>query len=188
MLSLINQRVSVLSGWACDGHRCSIATTNQSSMASSNEKTGDQLSILPFVTAGKQVSLGDFSETERKVLKRLISGEHELGLVNNIIYNPAAQATGCTHIELTEDTLRIEYMDGTSPDYRRHASYISMTPEEREQAGIPEHLVPIKVENLSNWGAGATIHLDRKRVSKKLKEMLASANSAKNAKQLPPSR
>jgi hypothetical protein len=47
---------------------------------------------------------------------------------------------------------------------KRHAELMFLTGEEKEERGVEEWLVPLRLKNLTFCGGGATIELDRRKV------------------------
>jgi len=84
--------------------------------------------------------------------------------------------SGCTHIEITEEHVRIEFESGFSPGYQSMARLALLTEEEIDEASIPRHMIPARLENLTCLGAGATVFLDRKKVARHLSRLPRNAS------------
>eukprot|EP01094_Clydonella_sp_ATCC50884_P029857 TRINITY_DN9517_c0_g1_i1.p1 TRINITY_DN9517_c0_g1~~TRINITY_DN9517_c0_g1_i1.p1 ORF type:complete len:194 (-),score=40.77 TRINITY_DN9517_c0_g1_i1:318-860(-) len=66
-----------------------------------------------------------------------------------------------THVEITDETIDIVF--DTVDQYKSYAALMYATDEDIQQLGIPEHLIPVDVDNRTCIGGGATIKLCRKR-------------------------
>jgi hypothetical protein len=51
-----------------------------------------------------------------------------------------------------------------TPEYRQHAELMFLTEDEKEERGVEDWLVPLRLKNLTFCGGGATIELDRRKV------------------------
>ncbi|KAL6054025.1 hypothetical protein QOT17_017649 [Balamuthia mandrillaris] len=68
------------------------------------------------------------------------------------------------HIEVTDDAVRLEFSE-TNQEYKDLAALMYMTEEEREERRVPDWLVPINLENRVYCGGGATVFLDKNKVT-----------------------
>lgn len=99
-------------------------------------------------------------------------------LVESIVFNSLpTEDSGLLHLEVTSSTVRLEFRDGFCKGYRSLAATAFLTLEERKKRAVPPHLIPIKLENLSSCGGGATVLLDRSLVSEALVHQLQSLSS-----------
>lgn len=135
--------------------------------------------------AGKETSVAVEERKAAAFVRRLLSGEHCHDLGQNVLLNPAAEGrkdaarkrmvrddaldNNWTHVELTDEHIRIEFRDATSRAYRWYAELLCEAEAGSEDLKhIPKCQIPEKVENLTSVGGGATIYLRRATVTSHL--------------------
>ena len=89
---------------------------------------------FPSVIRGKDQVIPALTG-DKKIVQRIISGEHTPHLERNVILR--RNSGGWSHLELTEDHIRIEY-DGITPDFQESAKLFFETDEELTARGIPQ--------------------------------------------------
>jgi uncharacterized protein (TIGR00369 family) len=117
------------------------------------------------------------------------SALRQLPAHQRIVLNDRVAAAGGapTHVEVSESEVRVEFQLATSPVFRRFAAAYLAVHGESARFGprsgqVALHgadlLIPLRVENRTAWGAGATVVFERKRFQRSLAPAAA----------LPPSR
>ena len=130
---------------------------------------GNDTLVMNSATKGVLPALG------QQITKRIMSGEHDHSLVNNVVLNNTD--SGWSHLELTKDHIRIEY-NIISKEYQDTAAMYFETEEELTERGIPLCFKPVKLENKVAIGGGATVFLDRSEISDFLK-LYSTSNDTK---------
>eukprot|EP01095_Lingulamoeba_sp_RSL-Kostka_P002213 TRINITY_DN13091_c0_g1_i1.p1 TRINITY_DN13091_c0_g1~~TRINITY_DN13091_c0_g1_i1.p1 ORF type:complete len:202 (+),score=22.63 TRINITY_DN13091_c0_g1_i1:122-727(+) len=124
------------------------------------------------------------NSNKREIFERIMNDSHVVDLNKNILLSKY-DGEDLLHLELTEDTIRMEYKDHYSEEYRKQVQIMDLEEEELLKYGIHECFVPVKVENNTSIGAGCTVHLSRSKISKYLKnniKLLSFDKQPKNKK------
>ena len=78
---------------------------------------------------------------------------------------------GVTHIEIVKDTIRIEFSKASN-EYIEFAKRFCDIENNDNNENVDNYLMPVKVENRLNIGAGCTVYLCRKKVSNFIQKQL----------------
>ena len=109
-----------------------------------------------------------------------VLGRPSSRLVDNVVLNELAGPGDPTHLEVTKETVRVEYTDGNEKQYQEWAKICAMTKQEKIALGIPRHLWPIDVVNRTYCGAGATVILDRVHIATAIASTVDATDTNRN--------
>lgn len=107
-------------------------------------------------------------QKNEQLVNRIITNEHTYTLYKNVLFS---QDSDWSHLELTDEHIRIEYNE-INEEYQRNVDLYFDTTENIMKKGIPLCFKPVKVENNTAVGGGATVYLDRLEFANFLREKM----------------